>query len=166
MEPALASLLFRPGVPRDRQGLKTPVGKLDEILLKWLDSEGVLDLEVVGSTIGAIRPNEELAVLLEEAARRSGVGEPGAAEIALHALGARGRHRCLVLRPSPFGKLRTVTRSAGVRAYIASGWCIVWCVGCGPHAREQYADQGQDDNHTSADHERQRLPPSRRSLRL
>jgi len=97
MKPALASILFRPRVPRDRQSLKPPVGELDEILLKWLDTEGVFDLEVCEPSIWAIGPDEKPSVLLEEAARRAGIAELGAAEIASDASVARFRHRSLVL---------------------------------------------------------------------
>ena len=46
MEPALPSFGLRPGIPGIGQRLQTPVGELDQILLKWIDPEGVLDCEL------------------------------------------------------------------------------------------------------------------------
>src|SRR5262245_19190652 len=97
VKPALASLLFRPCVPRDRQRLHTTIGKRDEILLKGLDAEGVLDLEIGELAVRTIGVHEELAIATKKATPRTGVGELSVVEIAFDASVVCFRHCRLVL---------------------------------------------------------------------
>src|SRR5262245_35129525 len=46
MKPALAAVFLCTRVPRDRERLKSAVGKRDEVLLQRKDAERVFDLEV------------------------------------------------------------------------------------------------------------------------
>ena len=89
MKPALAALLLRPAVPGERQRLQAAVGKLDQILLQWLDAERVLDFKRRQPAVGPIGLDEKLPILAEEAriARRN--GRSRIAEIAEHRFVAR-----------------------------------------------------------------------------
>ena len=54
MKPALAALVLRPAVPSERWDLQAPIGKLDQILLKRIDAEGVFHLEGRKLAVGPI----------------------------------------------------------------------------------------------------------------
>jgi hypothetical protein len=62
MEPALATFLTRPSVPRDGKGLQPPVRKFYQILLQRIDAERVFDLEICQSSIRAVGVDEKLPV--------------------------------------------------------------------------------------------------------
>jgi hypothetical protein len=47
MKPALAALVFWSAVPGDAERLIAPARKRDQILLQWIDTEGVSDRIVV-----------------------------------------------------------------------------------------------------------------------
>ena len=116
MKPALAVLALRAGVPGDRERLQAALRQLDEILLKRLDAEGVLHLEVGELAVRPVGADEVLAVALEEARRHAGVVEARVVEVAEHGSVVRGGHRGAVLRPTPLRVLGGVARRAGARA--------------------------------------------------
>ena len=66
MEPALAALLLRSRIPRDRQRLFAAVGKIDQILLQRMHAERVADFVVVQLAIGTVGVDDELAVALRK----------------------------------------------------------------------------------------------------
>ena len=113
VEPALPSLLRRPGVPADVQRLVPPAGERDEVLLQRIDAEGVGDRVFVELSVGAVGSNEELPVPLEERRRHAEVRERGVAEVAEDGLGGRLLHRAVVVRPFPPRILCRVAGSAG-----------------------------------------------------
>src|SRR5215510_2468131 len=71
-----------PHVPSHGEALEPPPGKFHQVLLQRRHAERVLDLEVAGLAVGALRVHEELAVAREEAGALAEVGEGRVAEIA------------------------------------------------------------------------------------
>src|SRR5690606_12065639 len=47
VEPALPAFVGRAAIPSNRQGLQTTDGKFHQVLLQWINAEGVTDLELV-----------------------------------------------------------------------------------------------------------------------
>ena len=92
MEPALAALLFRAAVPRNRQRLNAAVRKLDEILLQRLQPESVFHFEGLELAVGAVGLDEELAVLAEEAGLHAEIVELRVIEVAEDRLFIGMRH--------------------------------------------------------------------------
>src|SRR5262249_57043208 len=84
MEPALAALLLRPTVPGDRQRLQAAVGKLDQVLLKRVEAERVLDLEGGELAVRPVGLDEKFAVLAEEARAHAVMLEARVVEVAEH----------------------------------------------------------------------------------
>src|SRR5262245_21099703 len=116
VEPALAACGLRPAVPGQRQGLYPSVGKLDEILLQWVDAERVLDLEDGERSIGSVGLDEELSVLAEETGVHAVIVEARLVEIAEDRLLGRMSHCLLVLGTTPQLCLGTVAAGAGLAA--------------------------------------------------
>ena len=116
MKPALAALVLRPAVPGERQRLQAAVGKLDQILLQWLDAERVLDLKRHQPAVGPVGLDEKLPILAEEAGSHAVIVEGRIAEIAEHRFVVRMLHGKLVLRAVPELRLRPVTAGAGLAA--------------------------------------------------
>ena len=85
VEPALASLRLRPGVPRDAERLQPPVRELDQVLLQRLDAEGVRDAEIGELAVGTIRAYEIVAVAPEELRLDTVLAERRVFEVAAHA---------------------------------------------------------------------------------
>src|SRR5207342_2091421 len=81
MKPALAAPVLRSAVPGERQGLEAPIGKLDQILLQWLDAERVLDLKRRQPAVGPIGLDEKLSILAEEAGSHAVMVDNRIAEI-------------------------------------------------------------------------------------
>jgi len=125
MKPTLPASLLRSRIPRNRQSLKSTAGQLDEILLQRLDAERVADLEIRELSIRAVCADKELAIALEERARRATLRDVSIAEVAGNAAVARRRHGGLVLRLAPVGGLAAVTGFARARADIMGGRCRV-----------------------------------------
>jgi hypothetical protein len=84
VEPALAALVLRPGVPGDRQRLQPAIGKLDEILLERIDAERVFDLKDGELAVRPVGLNLVLSVLAEKAGFYAEVIECGLVEITQH----------------------------------------------------------------------------------
>ena len=101
MEPALAALLLRPAVPGERQRLQASVGKLDQILLQWLDAERVLDFKRRQPAVGPVGFDEKLPILAEEAGSHAVMVDSRIAEIAEHRFVVCMLHGKLVLRAAP-----------------------------------------------------------------
>jgi hypothetical protein len=59
-KPALAALPFRTAVPGDAERLIPAAGKGDPVLLQRIDPEGVSNLVVVKSPVGALGTDHEL----------------------------------------------------------------------------------------------------------
>ena len=72
---------FFRGIPSDDQGLETSSGKFDQVLLKRLDAEGVLDFEIGHPTFRAFRVNEEFGSFFEESRCYPELGEASIIEI-------------------------------------------------------------------------------------
>src|SRR5262249_54935676 len=66
MEPALTARVSRPRVPGDRQRLKPPVGKSDQILLEREHAEGVGDLEIAHAAVAPVRVDEKSSIPTKE----------------------------------------------------------------------------------------------------
>src|SRR5262245_26476337 len=67
VEPALAALVLRAAVPGERQRLQAAVGKLDEILLQGIDTEGVFHVEGGERAVRTIGLDQKFSVPAEEA---------------------------------------------------------------------------------------------------
>ena len=104
-EPALTARGFRARVPAHRQCLQASARQLDQVLLKRLDTERVLDFEIGELAVGSVGAHEELVVAPEEARRHAVESEFRPIEIAEHGVGRRVLHRASVLRGRPFGEL-------------------------------------------------------------
>src|SRR5262249_36545170 len=119
MEPALATLLLRAGVPGDREGLQPAVREFNEILLQRIDAEGVFHLERGELAVGAIGLDEEFPILAEEAGVHAVMTEARIVEIAKHRCVGRIFHRLLVLRRAP--QLRLCRMALGARVVADEG---------------------------------------------
>src|SRR6185369_1059230 len=111
MEPALAALAFGTCVPGEGQGLHAAIGKLNEILLKGIDAEGVFHFEGGEFAVSAVGFDEKLSVVAKEARTAPVVVEGRIGEITKHGLLRCMIHRMLVLRGMP--KLRFGLMTAG-----------------------------------------------------
>jgi len=120
MKPTLPASLLRSRIPRNRQSLKSTAGQLDEILLQRLDAERVADLEIRELSVCTVGADEELAIALEERARRATLRDVRVAEVAGNAAVTRRRHGGLVLRLPPVGGLAAVAGFARLCADIVS----------------------------------------------
>ena len=118
MEPALAAVSLRPRIPGQRQRLHAPVGKLDEILLQWIEAESVFHLESRQLAVGTVGLDEELTVLLEETRVHAVIVEARIVEVAEHGLVAGVRHGIRVLRAVPERGLVAMAGGASVAADI------------------------------------------------
>src|SRR5215470_2033192 len=67
VKPALAALLLWAAVPGDRQRLQPAIGKLNQILLQWIDPEGVFDFENPELSVRPVGLDQEFPVIAEEA---------------------------------------------------------------------------------------------------
>ena len=67
MKPALAAFRLGPGIPGIGQHLQAPIGELDQILLKRIHPECVLDSELGFLSVLAFRGYKETAVFAVEA---------------------------------------------------------------------------------------------------
>ena len=97
MEPPLAPLGPRPRVPGQPERLEPAPGERHEVLLQGVDAEGVGDLELGGLAVGAVGPNEVLAVAAEERRRAAPVGDARLIEVAEDRLVRGGLHRAVVI---------------------------------------------------------------------
>ena len=118
VEPALAALVLRPAVPGDPERLKTPVGKLDQILLQRKDAERVFDLEFGELAVGTVCLDHELAVATEKARLDAEMLEGCIREIAEHRLVRRVVHRALMVRAGPEFGFVLMAGGAGLAADI------------------------------------------------
>ena len=116
VKPALAALLLRPAVPRNRQSLHAAVGKRDEILLQGVETEGVFHLEHGELAVGAVGLDQKLSILAKKARPQPVRLEARAVEIAQHGLVGRMLHRPAVLRHVPQFRFRRVAARAGLAA--------------------------------------------------
>lgn len=127
MEPALAALLFRPRIPRDRQSLEPSIGKFHEILLQRVDAEGIFDFKSRKLSIRPIGFDEKLVVLVKEARMYPEIIEARIGEIAEHCRVSRMRHSMLVLRHLPGLRLRLVAGGASLTADESERCQEPWC---------------------------------------
>ena len=97
MEPPLPALGARPRVPGQPERLEPAAGQRHEVLLQGVDAEGVGDLELGGLAVGAVGPNEELAVAAEERRRDAPVRDARLVEVAEDRLVRGGLHRAGVI---------------------------------------------------------------------
>ena len=116
VEPALTACLLRSAIPRDRQGLQSAIGEFDQVLLKRIEPECVLDLESGELAVGAVGLDQKFVVLAKEARAHTVVVEGHIGEIAQNRLLGRMSHRVLVLRGLPQRGLRLVATGAGFAA--------------------------------------------------
>src|SRR6186997_3506328 len=65
-EPALAAFFLWPDIPGNRKRLHASVWKLDQVLLKRIDAEGIFHLKGSELSVGSVRLDKILAVLPEE----------------------------------------------------------------------------------------------------
>jgi len=117
VKPPLAALRRRARVPGDGERLEASAGELDEVLLQRLEAERVLHLELCELPVGAVRPDEEPAVPLEEGRPDARVDEARPPEVATHRRRARRLHGAGVLRALPGDVLRTMTLRASLAAH-------------------------------------------------
>jgi hypothetical protein len=144
MEPALATLLARPRVPGDAEGLHTAAREADQVLLQRVDAERVGDLVVPKRAVRTVRAHEEPPVAPEEPGGDPGVREGRVLEVGEHAGVVGDLHGEVVVRASPGLRLSRMAlrtgRRSGVRRELAR------CV-CGRRlvpAREEHADGDRD----------------------
>jgi hypothetical protein len=122
VEPALPAFTFRPRVPGNRQRLIAPAGESDQILLQWIDAEGVADRVVAELAVGAIGTHHELAIgALEEGRRDTLVVEAGIGKVTEHG-GCRGvLHGELMVRTVPGPEFALVAALAAACPDVAGG---------------------------------------------
>ena len=84
LEPAPTALIFRAAVPGNAERLIAPPGKGDQVLLQRIDPEGVGDLVVVESAVGARGIDRELVARAREGGDRAEMLEPRIGEVAQH----------------------------------------------------------------------------------
>ena len=92
MEPALATLFIRPGIPGRRQYLQAPVRKCDQILLQRCYAECEFNLVVLEFTACIVHADRILAVSSGKRARYAEVLEFTVCEIAEYRVLARHLH--------------------------------------------------------------------------
>src|SRR5271165_1230537 len=118
MEPALASLLLRPAVPRNTERLVTSAGKCNQVLLQRVDAEGVGDLIIPHRPVRAIRTHQEPLPLAMKLRDRAEMLDPGIAKVAENGgIGCLPHGRCVV-RALPKLGLNAVAGSARFRTDI------------------------------------------------
>jgi hypothetical protein len=116
MEPTLATLLLRAGVPGDRQGLQPTVRKFDEILLQRIDAERVFHLKRGELAVRPVSLDEEFPIATEETGVHAVIIEARIAEIAEHQCVGCVLHRELVLRIAPELRFRGMALGARLAA--------------------------------------------------
>src|SRR6516164_3416646 len=116
MEPALAALLLRPCVPRNRQRLHTVVGEFDQILLERIDAEGVFHLKGGKLSVRPVGLDKECIISPKKAGARAVIIEGRIVEIAEHRFLVCVLHGVLVLRCAPKLRLHHMTARAGLAA--------------------------------------------------
>ena len=114
-EPPLTALCRGPRVPRDRQCLNAPAGKVDQILLQWVNAERVADHVVVALAVGTLGVHDEPVAAANEGRRDAASLESRAIEAAEDRGGCRVLHGDRVLRRLPQGVLGRVTGRAPCR---------------------------------------------------
>ena len=67
MEPALAAFVLRPAVPGKRESLHAAIGKLNEVLLQRIETEGVFHFKDGKFAVRAVGLDEKFSILAEEA---------------------------------------------------------------------------------------------------
>src|SRR5215831_15968164 len=114
MEPALAALLPRAGVPGDQERLQPAIREFDEILLQRIES--VFHLEGGELAVGAVGLDEIFPVLAKEARLHPVMTETCIVEIAEYRCVGRMIHRLLVLGRAPELRFRGMASGASVAA--------------------------------------------------
>ncbi len=133
--PPLPALFLGPTVPRDAECLISPVGKFDQILLKWIDTKRVGDEIFVQHAVGSVGADHEMLVGTEERRRHPEMLELCAGKIAQHR-GSRGwLHRQRMVGLFPCIGFRGMAASAGLRTH-ESGWFVRRCRCGGEHQRD------------------------------
>jgi hypothetical protein len=116
VEPALATDLFWPRVPGDRQGLIATTGKGDQVLLQRINTEGVGDRIFLLPAIGSICANEEAAIFSEEGRRHTELRQGTILEVAQDRSIIGVLHRFLVMGTLPKLGFLLMTANAGLLA--------------------------------------------------
>ena len=101
VKPSLTTLRLGPSVPGNRQRLYPAVWKLDEILLKWLHPERVLDFERCEFSVVSICFNEILSFPVKKSRLNAIIFELGVVEVAEDRVRGSVGHRLFVLRRLP-----------------------------------------------------------------
>jgi hypothetical protein len=118
MEPALAAFCFAAAVPGDIGYLVFSIRKLDEILLQWIDAEGIGYFIVVKLSILSVSSDEELLSFFVKAVFDSVKFECGIVEITYDRFVVRLFHCHVMVRASPFVYLFGVAFDAGIVADV------------------------------------------------
>ncbi|MNQ46482.1 hypothetical protein D3C85_602970 [compost metagenome] len=116
VEPALPAGTGRAAVPVDGKGLQAAVGKFHQVLLQWLDAEGVADLELGELPVGTVGAHEEAPVAAKEARLDPCVVEGGVVEVAEYRVAPGVLHGVGVLRALPGLELLDMAVRTGLAA--------------------------------------------------
>ena len=81
VKPALAAFFLRPRVPGDGQRLKPTIRELDQVLLQWCYTEGVLHLISRRLAVTTLGVDEKLSTALKEGGSESGISKLRVVEI-------------------------------------------------------------------------------------
>ena len=141
VKPSLAALGSGPGIPAEGQALEPPSGKLHQVLLQGVRSEGVLDLEFFDSSRGPFGRDQELAVPAVEPGGHAEVGQGRVLEIPQNGLVAGRVHGQIMMGTDVGGVLLGV---AGLAGFPAGVVCAAGMSERFPAARPRQQDQGDD----------------------
>ncbi len=120
MEPAPPSPLGGPAVPGPAQRLQPAAGKLDEVLLQRLDTEGVADRQILDA-LRTLDADGEALALANRDRGLPGVDERPSVEAAEDGPRRRLLHGEIVVRSLPEPVLLRMATRAGLPAHIGRG---------------------------------------------
>ena len=95
-------------IPGNAQHLHPPLGKLDHILLNWVDAKRVFDLEVADFAVRSFGVHPELAVATKEPRRGAEPLKRGVVKVTQNGVFSGQLHRPIVVRALPLLLLRLV----------------------------------------------------------
>ena len=118
VEPSLSAGFKRTRVPGDGQCLEASARQLEKVLLQWIDSERVSNLEVGELPVRSVGAHDELVVPPEELRSDPRVIEARSTEVAQYRGVGRNLHGLRMLRAQPCAVLIGVASGTGVGAHV------------------------------------------------
>src|SRR5262249_46061811 len=111
-EPPLTTGHARAAIPRNTESLQASPRKIDQVLLKWRNPEGVLDFVIVQRAVRAVGPDHELSAVVRESRGHTSAGKFLRGKITQDADVRRRLHRQLMVRSLPALELRAMALAA------------------------------------------------------